>query len=35
MLINSTGYDLLQLKKLPWFCLYSAELEEAEVGVSN
>lgn len=30
LLINSTGYDLLKIKKLPWHCLYSGEIEGAE-----
>lgn len=33
LLINSTEYDLLQIKKLPWHCLYSTELEEADVSI--
>lgn len=33
LLINSTGYDLLKIKKLPWYCIYSGELEEAEVRI--
>lgn len=32
LLINSTTFDFLQLKKLPWYCYYSGDLEDAEVS---